>query len=252
MNELESITVTDIKKMFTVMSPRSKTAEITDREYFGLSFCIDGQITYTIDGKKVVSDRTKVVILPKGRSYSLHGDKTGRFPVINFDCLNLTCSEILSFTVLNPAAYIKDYEKMKALSLFYGNRAEIMSIFYGILHRITLDNTSKGILAPAINLIEKDFGNPKLTNSDLARECSISEIYFRKIFTEEYKLSPKQYLIEVRINKAKQLLTDGFLKINAVASQCGFTNQYHFSRIFKEKTGFTPTEYSKYNRASKI
>ena len=252
MNELESITVTDIKKMFTVMSPRSKTAEITDREYFGLSFCIDGQITYTIDGKKVVSDRTKVVILPKGRSYSLHGDKTGRFPVINFDCLNLTCSEILSFTVLNPAAYIKDYEKMKALSLFDGNRAEIMSIFYGILHRITLDNTSKGRLAPAINLIEKDFGNPKLTNTVLARECNISEIYFRKIFTEEYKLSPKQYLIEVRINKAKQLLTDGFLKINAVASQCGFTNQYHFPRIFKEKTGFTPTEYSKYNRASKI
>lgn len=252
MNELESITVTDIKKMFTVMSPRSKTAEITDREYFGLSFCIDGQITYTIDGKKVVSDRTKVVILPKGRSYSLHGDKTGRFPVINFDCLNLTCSEILSFTVLNPAAYIKNYEKMKALSLFDGNRAEIMSIFYGILHRITLDNTSKGRLAPAINLIEKDFGNPKLTNTVLARECNISEIYFRKIFTEEYKLSPKQYLIEVRINKAKQLLTDGFLKINAVASQCGFTNQYHFPRIFKEKTGFTPTEYSKYNRASKI
>ena len=57
----------------------------------------------------------------------------------------------------------------------------------------------------------------------------------RKIFTEEYKLSPKQYLTEVRINKAKQLLTDGFLKINAVAAQCGFTNQYHFSRIFKEK-----------------
>ena len=121
MNELENITVTDIKKMFNVMSPRSKTAEITDREYFGLSFCIDGQITYTIDGKKVVSDRTKAVILPKGRSYSLHGDKTGRFPVINFDCLNFTCGEILSFTVLNPAAYIKDYEKMKALSLFDGN-----------------------------------------------------------------------------------------------------------------------------------
>ena len=141
---------------------------------------------------------------------------------------------------------------MKALSLFDGNRAEIMSIFYGILHRITLDNTSKSRLTPAVNLIEKDFGNPKLTNTVLARECNISEIYFRKIFTEEYKLSPKQYLIEVRINKAKQLLTDGFLKINAVASQCGFTNQYHFSRIFKEKTGFTPTEYSKHNKIQQI
>lgn len=115
-----------------------------------------------------------------------------------------------------------------------------------------LDNTSVSRLAPAISLIEKEFSNPKLTNSDLARECIISEIYFRKIFTEKYKLSPKQYLIEVRINKAKQLLTDGFLKINAVASQCGFTNQYHFSRIFKEKTGFTPTEYSRRNKIQQI
>lgn len=252
MNELNSITVTEIKEMFTVMSPHGKTTEITDRKYFGLSFCIDGQITYTIDGKKVVSDKNKAVILPKGRSYSLHRDKTGSFPVINFDCLNFPCNDILSFTVLNPAAYIKEYEKMKALSLFSGNRAEIMSIFYGILHRILLDNTSVSRLAPAISLIEKEFSNPKLTNSDLARECSISEIYFRKIFTEEYKLSPKQYLIEVRINKAKQLLTDGFLKINAVAAQCGFTNQYHFSRIFKEKTGFTPTEYSRRNKIQQI
>lgn len=252
MNELDSIIVTDVEKMFTAMFPCAKTAKIKDREYFGLSFCIDGQITYTIDEKKFIFDNTKAVILPKSRSYSMHVDKTGKFPVINFDCLNFPCNDILSFTVLNLTAYIKDYEKMKSLSIFDGNRTEIMSIFYGILHRILLDNTTSSKLSPAIKLIENNFSNPKLSNTDLARECNISEIYFRKIFTEEYKLSPKQYLIEVRINKAKQLLTDGFLKINAIASQCGFTNQYHFSRIFKEKTGFTPTEYSRHNRIQQL
>mgnify|MGYP002520655401 CR=1 FL=1 len=252
MNELNNITVTDIKQMFTVMSPRGKTAEITDREYFGLSFCLDGQITYAINGEKIISDETKAVFLPKGKNYSLHGDKTGRFPVINFDCDNFSCDKILSFTIPGPAAYVKDYEKMKALFLFEGNRAEIMSIFYGILHRISLDNTLQNRLAPAINLIQKDFGNSKLSNEDLAHECKISEVYFRKLFTETYKLSPKQYLLETRINNAKQLLADGFLKINAVATCCGFTNQYHFCRIFKEKTGFTPTEYSKHNKVFKI
>ena len=113
MNVFDKITVTDIKQMFTVMSPHGRTATITGRRYYGLSFCIDGKITYEINGKKVVSDTNHAVILPKGKSYSLCGDKTGRFPVINFDCTNFICGEIMSFPIQNAAAYIKDYEKMK-------------------------------------------------------------------------------------------------------------------------------------------
>ena len=141
---------------------------------------------------------------------------------------------------------------MKTLSLFEGNRAIIMSVFYSILHRLRSENTEQSRLIPAIKLIENNFRNPSLTNAELARECNISEVYFRKLFDEIYKTSPRQYLIEIRINKAKQLLTDGVLKVGAVAEQCGFTNQYHFCRIFKEKTGFTPTEFAKHNRIYKI
>ena len=50
MNVFDKITVTDIKQMFTVMSPRGRTVIITGRKYYGLSFCIDGKITYTIGG----------------------------------------------------------------------------------------------------------------------------------------------------------------------------------------------------------
>lgn len=102
---------------------------------------------------------------------------------------------------------------MKTLSLFEGNRAAIMSIFYGILNRIALENTGQSRLIPAIRFIENNFHRPSLTNGELARECNISEIYFRRLFTEIYKTTPKQYLIEIRINKAKQLLTDGALKV---------------------------------------
>lgn len=252
MNVFDKITVTDIKQMFTVMSPRGRTVIITSRKYYGLSFCIDGKITYTIGGKQVVSDINHAVILPKGKSYSLHGDKTGSFPVINFDCTNFNCDEVLSFPIQNTGIYINEYEKMKTLSLFEGNRAAIMSIFYGILNRIALENTGQSRLIPAIRFIENNFHRPSLTNGELARKCNISEIYFRRLFTEIYKTTPKQYLIEIRINKAKQLLTDGALKVGAVAEQCGFTNQYHFCRIFKEKTGLTPTEFAKHNRIYKI
>ena len=141
---------------------------------------------------------------------------------------------------------------MKALSLFEENRAKMMSVFYNILHRLSTESSVRSVIIPAIRYIESNYQNPKLSNAELAEKCNISEVYFRKIFTENYKTTPKQFIMDIRINKAKLLLSDGLIKVGAVAEQCGFSNQYHFCRLFKEKTGITPTEYMKQNRISKI
>lgn len=252
MNIINKITVTDIKELFTVSSPKGRNETIKNRKSYGLSFCTEGKITYEIGGKQAVSDECHAVILPKGRSYSLYGNKSGIFPVINFDCKDFLCDEVISLPIQSSDTYIKDFEKMKALSLFEENRAKMMSVFYGILHRLSSESSVRNVILPAINHIERNYQNPKLSNSVLAEKCNISEVYFRKIFTETYKTTPKQFIVDIRINKAKQLLSDGFLNIGAVAEKCGFSNQYHFCRLFKEKTGFTPTEYMKQNRIYKI
>ena len=248
MNIINKITVTDIKELFTVLSPKGRNETIKNRKSYGLSFCTEGKITYEIGGKSAVSDENHAVILPKGRSYSLYGNKSGIFPVINFDCKDFLCDEVISLPIQNSDTYIKDFEKMKALSLFEENRAKMMSVFYNLLHRLSTESSVRNVILPAIMYIESNYQNPKLTNSVLAEKCNISEVYFRKIFTEAYKTTPKQFIVDIRINKAKQLLSDGFLNIGAVAEECGFSNQYHFCRLFKEKTGFTPTEYMKRNR----
>ena len=249
---LSNITITDIKEIFTVFSPKGRFAKIENRKSFGLSFCTDGQITYTHNGKKIISDKNHAVILPKGQTYTLHGDKTGNFPVINFTCADALCNTVISLPVQNIEAYIKDFEKLRSLSLFDGNRVEMMSIFYHILHRLSAQSSSCNIIMPAIKYLENNYQNPNLTNAELALKCNISEVYFRRIFTKHYNMTPKQFLIDIRINKSKQLLSEGALKINAVAVKCGFSNQYHFCRVFKEKTGLTPTEYMNKNRIYKI
>ena len=249
---LGNITITDIKDIFTVFSPKGRFAKIENRKSFGLSFCTDGQITYTHNGKKIISDKNHAVILPKGQTYTLHGDKTGSFPVINFTCADALCNTVISLPVQNIEAYIKDFEKLRSLSLFDGNRAEMMSIFYHILHSLSAQSSSCNIIMPAIKYLENNYQNPNLTNAELALKCNISEVYFRRIFTKHYNMTPKQFLIDIRINKSKQLLSEGALKINAVAVKCGFSNQYHFCRVFKEKTGLTPTEYMNKNRIYKI
>lgn len=252
MNTLNKITVTDIKELLTVSSPKGRNEVIKNRNSYGLSFCSAGMITYEMNGKQAVSDGCHAVILPKGQSYFLYGNKSGMFPVINFDCKEYLCDEVISLPIQRSDTYIKDFEKMKALSLFEENRAEIMSVFYSILHRLSLESTVRNVIIPAIKYIESNYQNPKLSNAELAEKCNISEVYFRRVFAEAYKATPKQFVVDIRINKAKQLLSDGLSKVGSVAEQCGFSNQYHFCRLFKEKTGFTPTEYMKQNRIYKI
>lgn len=248
----ENVTVTDIKEIFTVFSPKGRNETITGRKSYGLSFCTDGQITYTHNGRKVVSDKNHAIILPMGQTYSLYGNKSGTFPVINFLCSEFLCDTVVSVPMRNTDACIKDFERLRALSLFETNRAEMMSIFYHILHRLSAQSSTCGIIMPAVRYLESNYQRYDLSNAELAEVCRISEVYFRRIFKEHYCVTPKQFLIDIRIGKAKQLLSEGMLKISAVAEKCGFSNQYHFCHTFKEKTGLTPTEYMKQNRIYKI
>lgn len=252
MENIDKIVITDIDEIFTVLSPKEKFEKIHNRKSYGISFCIDGQITYSHNGVQTVSDKDCAIILPMGQTYTLHGDKAGLFPVINFRCENFSCDRIIKIPINNSESYIKNYEQMKALSVFEQNRTKIFSIFYDMLYRLSSQNQSKNIIMPAIAYLEKNYSDPNISITKLSSLCNISEVYFRKLFTEKYKMSPKQYIIDVRISKAKQLLTEGIIKINAIAGKCGFSNQYHFCRIFKKKTGLTPTEYMERNRIYKI
>lgn len=253
MDVLHKIVVKNVENAVTVYSPSGRKDKMVDRLWYGISFCTEGQITYVQDGKRFVSDKNHAVILPKGQSYEIYGDKKGYFPVINFTIDGFLCDEITIIPISDPESYIKDFERIKNLFLFEKNRAKVMSIFYNIIYKLCSDSEpAVGVLAPAIKYLEKNYYIPELTNNDLAKECNISEVYFRKLFTEQFGVTPKQYIIDVRIDKAKQMLTDGIYKINFVSEKSGFSNPYHFCRAFKQKTGLTPGEYMKKNKVYNI
>lgn len=253
MKPFNEITITKVENVITVPSPRGRTERIKNRLMYGLSFCESGQITYTHKGKKIISDRNHAVFLPYMGSYELHRDKTGVFPVINFMCTEKIFDTVIAVPIKDTETYLKDYEQIKTLLLFERNRAKVMSIFYNILHRMYIQNEQHSdIISPAVRYIENNYSDVELSNEILSGQCNISEVYFRRLFTQQYGITPKQYIIDIRIQKAKQLLSDGILKISAVSEKCGFSNQYHFCRMFKEKTGMTPSEYIKQNKIYRI
>ena len=253
MNNLNKIVVTDIIDVRTVFSPKGRFEKMNNRECYGLSFCNEGQITYTHNTKNYVSDPHHAIILPKGQSYDIRGNKSGIFPLINFDCADFLCDTMIILPVENTDILMRDFVQMKNLFLFERSKTKVMSLFYNIIHNLSETAISaNSILLPAIKYLENNYSLPELTNKTLADQCNISEVYFRKLFAKQYGITPRQYIIDIRINRAKQLLSDGIFKINAVSEECGFSNPYHFSRLFKEKTGLTPTEYLKQNRILKI
>ena len=252
MNNLKNIIVTGIKDAITVHSPKGKLEKIHNRLYYGISLCTEGQITYSHKGKAFVSDKNHIIILPQGQSYILNRNKTGMFPLINFTCLNHLTDTFMLFPVDNMDTFLKDFEAIKKLILFPENHAKVMSIFYNMLQNLTPESYSNNTISYAVKYIEDNFKNPSLKNETLAKECNISEVYLRKLFNEHLNTTPKQYISTIRLQKAKQLLSEGILKINSVSEECGFQSSYNFCRFFKDKTGLTPTEYINQNKVHKI
>lgn len=249
---LENIVVTDIKEVYTVFSPKGRCETIVERKTYGLSFCTEGKITYTHNGKTAISDKNHAVILPQGQTYDLRNDKGGSFPLINFTCNEKITDTVISIPIQNLSEYINNFEKLKSLSYIGSNRSEMLSVFYHMIYCLFEQKSVPKTILPAVKYMENNYKNPDLTNEEMARICNISEVHFRHLFAKQFGIPPKQYITEIRINKAKQLLSEGVLKIYAVASECGFSSQYHFCRIFKSKTGLTPTEYMLRNRIYKI
>lgn len=78
---------------------------------------------------------------------------------------------------------------------------------------------------------------------DLARECGLSESRFAHLFREEIGQPPQQYLEEIRLQRAAQLLRSTNLRVTEIAAEAGYADAFYFSARFRRKFGVPPTAY---------
>jgi AraC family transcriptional regulator len=101
---------------------------------------------------------------------------------------------------------------------------------------------SKQKLKQAIAYIQEHLAQEISLNA-VADELGISRYYFCRLFRQSMGLSPHQYMIQQRVERAKQLLHRGGMSLVEVAIASGFTHQSHFHRHFKRLTGVTPKNF---------
>ena len=91
--------------------------------------------------------------------------------------------------------------------------------------------------------IERHYTNPDLTLNDVASQANLSASHFSVVFSQETHQTFKEYLTEIRINKAKELLRMTALRSADIAYQVGYNDPHYFSSVFKKNTGFSPIEF---------
>ncbi|WP_223110563.1 helix-turn-helix transcriptional regulator [Paenibacillus sinensis] len=87
----------------------------------------------------------------------------------------------------------------------------------------------------------------KWTGDEIESRLHSNFDYLNRIFKEQTGLTIFEYLTIFRINRAKEFLTNGSLRIHEIAALTGFANEYHFNRVFARLTGIPPGKYRKAN-----
>lgn len=100
------------------------------------------------------------------------------------------------------------------------------------------------VVARAKRYLDKHF-QEKCTLESVAEVVGVSARYLSKMFKEHIKLSPSQYLWELRVTKGVNLLRATGYSVSEIAYRCGYQTPYHFSRHIKQKYGCSPSALRK-------
>ena len=125
------------------------------------------------------------------------------------------------------------------------SRKETMSL---LANRFTSARPTKGDDMPSVIneaklFMAQNYSNPNLMLPDVAAAINMSKSRFSTVFSQYTGQTFTEYLIHLRLSKAKELLKTTNYKNSQIADETGYNDSHYFSYIFKKNTGMTPSEY---------
>ncbi|MEM7725976.1 MAG: AraC family transcriptional regulator [Cyanobacteria bacterium P01_A01_bin.45] len=155
--------------------------------------------------------------------------------------IGLSFKEKLESGELNNNFYIEQLTTTLALHLldkYCVNKLQVSSC---------IDGLTKTQLKIVIEYVHENF-HQDISLSEIAHTLEMSRYHFSRLFKKSMGISPYQYVMQQRIEKVKKLLNnkENSLTIAEIALKCGFANQSHLTKYFRQITGITPKVYQQH------
>ena len=134
---------------------------------------------------------------------------------------------------------------LECVSLLYKIIAEMRKTSY-------LPDAQFQKIKPAIEYIHNNFlSTEPITAEKLTQLCGISYSYIKKLFDLKFNVSPKKYILSLKMNYACELLRYGEYSVTQIATICGYNDLYTFSHQFKTTLGISPSAFIEKYKSSK-
>ena len=222
------------------------TFDVKARPYAALSYRESGTGTFKIGNKIFHTHPGDVLFIPADVPYEVEYS-TSKSIVVNMDFCNYTEAEIFELQLVSGVAVLFSLLLSEWNKKPFVNRAK--ATIYTILEKIDEYHQAKienSAIAECIQYIETHFCDPDLDIKSICDISFLSKSSLYRLFLNYFGISPMQYVIKFRMNKALRLLVEGNMSVKEISLNCGFSDDKYFSRMFKSTYGYSPSQFRKH------
>ncbi len=222
----------------------ARSLSVAARPYCALAFRLKGGGSLFCGGKVYQLSPGEVLYMPQGMEYRHDYTDTDLLLFHFVTAENDSLPEI--YHLKNPEEIGRQFQK--AMEIWEqkgpGYMGKCISILYKILGMLAENEETSYLPAHfirAVSLLNENFRQCDMRIGDICRQAAISQTVFRQVFHRHYGKTPVEYITELRLEYARNLIIRGH-SVETAALESGFSDTKYFSRVVKRYYGCTPRQ----------
>ena len=249
---------------FERCSPNKEPVLTQTKKYHVLHFVLEGSGTLHIENKNYLVQKNQIFYIPPFSEASYRQSKTAPWQYMwieftgensDYFCRHIGLSSSSPVLTPNDAQNIANLFatviEISMNKLYSENSpksvAALINLFTGLYEDKTtyLAETNKQMikLQNVMDYIHTNFCDSELSLQSIANHTYFNKTYLCRIFKQTYGISPQLYLINLRMQKAKEMMRHSSFSISDIALAVGYKSPYYFSKEFKRLFSVTPSQY---------